>query len=485
MALTKKQQEALDLMRSGANVFLSGEAGTGKSYVLREFLERTNRKVVVCAPTGIAAINVAGSTLHRTFAIPQEPILPGREAKSREIIEKCDTIVIDEISMCRFDAFEFVAKSIRESEERTGAKQLIVIGDFLQLPPVITDKDRKILVEGWGKDTVGDGFAFKAPAWDTFGFRMVVLDEVVRQRGNLDFVTKLNAVRRGNEAALAWFNQNHAQEKQKGICVCPLNREIDEINRAEINKLKTRKKTYTADVYGTVGPNDKPTADALMIKPEMRVMTLINDTDGRFQNGSLGTVIKTNHDSVNVVFDDGCTAEIQPYKWSVYDYEIKNGEVKKTEIGSFTQIPLKPAYAVTIHKSQGQTYDSVNIKPSCFAPGQLYVALSRCKEIEKLHLLSPVKPKDLKTSLDVLKFYGYDSEEHPIFEIDTKSKIEATEQSVPLDLDTETNSSHGGKRAGAGRKGKYGNVPTKTIRVPVDAIPAIERLLAEWRSKHE
>lgn len=470
MALTKKQNEALKYMQEGENVFLSGEAGTGKSFVLREFLARTDRKVVVCAPTGIAAINVAGTTLHRVFKVPVEPILPGREPKkSQEVIDKADTIVIDEISMCRFDAFEFVTKSIRLSEKKTGKKQLIVVGDFLQLPPVLTDKDRKILNEGWGQDVVGDGFAFQGPAWKSFNFRMVVLDEVVRQRGNLDFVTKLNAVRRGNAAALEWFNQNHNPEKQKGICICALNKETERINKDEISQLKTKAKRYHAEISGTVNSSERPTADTLEIKPKMRVMALVNDQYGEYQNGTLGTVLKTGANSVTVEFDNGNATEILPYKWSVYDYKIDDGEVRKVEIGSFSQIPLKPAYAITIHKSQGQTYDSVNVMPYCFAAGQLYVALSRCREISGMHLTSKIQPESLITSMDVLKFYGYDQEEHPA--APNVAEVENVTES------SEQDQNWGGKRSGAGRKGKYGNVPTKTIRVPVAAIPEIEKLL--------
>lgn len=483
MGLTAKQQEALGLMMAGHNVFLSGEAGTGKSYVLREFLSRTDRKVMVCAPTGIAAINVAGSTLHRVFGIPIEPILPSRIAKSQETVEKADVIVIDEISMCRFDVFEFVANSIRKSENNTEPKQLIVVGDFLQLPPVLTDKDRKVLEEGWGADVVGDGFAFNAPSWKTFGFRTVVLNEVVRQQGNIDFVHNLNAIRRGNTAALEWFNKNHAVKMQPGITICPKNAQIERINSTETNKLKTKTKLFEAEIRGSVAPSDKPTADTLRVKPEMRVMTLVNDPEGVYQNGSLGTVQKINGDRVIVEFDEGGSAEIEPYKWSVYSYEIKDDEVIKTEIGSITQLPLKPAYAVTIHKSQGQTYDSVNIDPTCFAPGQLYVALSRCKEIKHLHLLSKIKQEYLLTSKEVLDFYGYDSKEQQVLSASESPPV-ATESAHIQTTETVRNQKskpgRGGKREGAGRKGKYSKLATKPVRIPEIAIPDMEKWLEQW-----
>ena len=241
MALTTKQAHALRCMMSGQNIFLSGEAGTGKSFVLQEFLAKTNRNTVVCAPTGIAAINVGGTTLHRVFKVPMDPIGPDRKpSKVEEVVEKADIIVIDEISMCRFDVFEFVAKSILKADQETKRRrQLIVVGDFLQLPPVIPDRDRKALEHYWGEEFVRDGFAFQAPMWNYFDFVTVVLDEVMRQKGDSDFVTKLNDVRRGNADALEWFNRHHAP-RQPGISICATNKEAESINSAETDRIRGR-----------------------------------------------------------------------------------------------------------------------------------------------------------------------------------------------------------------------------------------------------
>ena len=479
MALTAGQSAALHAMNAGRNVFLSGEAGTGKSFVLRTFLEQTDRNVVVCAPTGIAAINVGGTTLHRAFKVPMDPIGPEKEPQTvQEVIEKAQTIVIDEISMCRFDVFEFVAKSIRKAEKKAKhKKQLIVVGDFLQLPPVVTDKDRKALDFLWGDDAVRDGFAFQAPMWQDFDFVTVVLDEVMRQKGDSDFVTKLNDVRRGRVDALDWFNAN-AAAKQPGICLCATNKEAERINSTEIEKLKGRARIYRADSQGNVSDTDKPVADFLKIKPGMRVMSVINAKTGEFQNGTLGTVKTAELGVVLVHWDNGVTAEVEPYTWDIFDYKVDGKEVKKVTIGSFRQMPLKPAYAITIHKSQGQTYDSVNVYPNCFADGQLYVALSRCKTIEHLHLVKKIKPEWLRTSGDVLAFYGYNSDSvtnsnEPVV------PPEPAPPAVPAEIVTESKTEgRGGKRDGAGRRGKYGSGPTKTIRVPVAAIPEIEALLA-------
>ena len=236
--LNKGQKQALKLLESGKNIFLSGEGGSGKSYVLNYFLEKNAHKnILVTAPTGIAAININGSTLHRVFKVPIEPISPQKyPLKTNETIQKADIIVIDEISMCRFDCFEYVAKSIKLAEQeaqekenqkaqqlgieptKLPEKQVIVVGDFFQLPPVITDKDRPILENYWKNIiNVGDGFAFQSPMWKKFNFVPIILTEQMRQKGNIDFVTKLNQIRKGDKSALNWFNenlQNNREEEQ-------------------------------------------------------------------------------------------------------------------------------------------------------------------------------------------------------------------------------------------------------------------------------
>ena len=441
-------------------------------------MEQTRKKVIVCAPTGIAAINVGGTTLHRIFRVPIEPIAPTHEpSSSQEKVEKADIIIIDEISMCRFDAFEYVAKSIRMAERESGRKkQVIVVGDFLQLPPVLPDKDRKVLELYWGEGEVKDGFAFQAPAWKEFDFRTIVLDEVVRQQGDIDFVTNLNAVRKGNDSALEWFNKNSVKAQEKAIYICGTNREADEINQSKAAELKGKERVYDAVQRGEVKPTDKPTADTLRLKIGMRVMSIVNS--GGYQNGSLGTVKYMSNECVTVEFDNGEKAEISMMEWSIHDYTVTDGEVKRVEIGAFRQLPLKIAYAITIHKSQGQTYDAVNIDPYCFAAGQLYVALSRCRSAEKMHLRRKIKPTDLITSDDVLRFYGYDRAQ----DVPAPAPTVAISETVEVEeaaAETVTKSK-GGKREGSGRKAKYGG-KTTTIRVPIEALDEIEALLEKYK----
>jgi len=479
--LNQSQRKALEILESGRNVFLSGEAGTGKSFVLNYFLEKNSRKnILMCAPTGIAAINVHGSTLHRVFNVPMEPISPQKNpTKASETVQEADIIVIDEISMCRFDCFEYVAKSIKLAEKQAQEKenkkalserrepvqvkrkQLIVVGDFFQLPPVITDKDRRVLNNYWEKHMhIGDGFAFQAPMWQEFNFNTVMLDEPMRQQGEIEFVTNLKKMRHGDSSAIEWFNKNSNPKMQKGIYLCATNKIAEQVNLQESEKIKRPSKDYEAVITGQVTETDRVTSSILTLKVGMQVMALINDAEKHYQNGTLGTIKRMHDNFVEVDFGNG-SIDIYQNTWEIIDYKIvptSTGEnnVEKIVIGTFKQLPLKIAYAITMHKSQGQTYESANIAPYCFASGQLYVALSRIKSIKKLHLTAEIKKEHLIFSEDVLNFYENE-----------KARPNDTEP-----LPSVTKSSHGGNRAGAGRKKKYGTA-TCTIRIPVSAKEAV------------
>lgn len=410
--LTHGQKKALEAFRSGKNVFLTGEAGTGKSFVLNRFLESIpeDRKVLICAPTGIAAINIKGVTMHRVFKIPPRPLSPFDAPETiRDELLSAEVIIIDEISMCRFDIFQFAANAILTAERKSGIrKQLIVVGDFFQLPPVVTDKDRDILCSLWDTKDIGDAFAFQAPLWKAFDFVNVVLDEPVRQLGDPEFITHLNAIRKGDKTALGWFNDHTAEEEQRGISLCPTNREAAAINEREAEKLSGSFTRFTAICYGKVTSADKPTDDILRLKPGMQVMALINDRDELFQNGSLGIIlsISAKSNSITVKFENGNVTTVVPYVWNVYEPELsEDGTLIMKVIGRYIQLPIRIAYAITIHKSQGQTFSSANLTPSCFAIGQLYVAISRMRNVSSLHLTKKIRPSHLKTSRQVVDFY--------------------------------------------------------------------------------
>ncbi len=414
--LTAGQRRALEILESGKNVFLTGEAGTGKSYVVREFIRKNRgRNLMVCAPTGIAALQVNGVTLHRAFRIPIKP-LPQVPAygKIPKTVQKADVVLIDEVSMARVDVFDFVAGCIMKVNDnrRRDAKitgmayrpvQLVVIGDFFQLPPVVDERSAPLLENAYGRK--GVRFAFQGTYWDLFDFETISLDEPLRQR-DPDFIRGLNQIRRGDPAGIPWMNAHSGPYQENGICLCPTNALASRINTEKLSEIPEEEEEYAADTTGAVSERDAIAEMILKLKKGARVMTLVNDPREAFRNGSLGTVRDLQPDKIQVAVDGGSTVWVEPYTWEIKDY-FYNEEDKKLEeevIGSITQFPLKLAYAVTIHKSQGQTYSSVNLFPNCFENGQLYVALSRAESLEGLHLMADIRPRDLRTSREVAAF---------------------------------------------------------------------------------
>lgn len=434
--LTEDQKRALSVLESGNNVFLSGEAGTGKSFVLNEFINKNkNKNIIVCAPTGIAAINIGGSTLHRVFNVPISVTRPGEyTAKPDNSLIKADVIIIDEISMCRFDIFEYVIRTIRKAEELRqnkenvaamekgeiaevlAPKQLIVVGDFFQLAPVVTAGDREILATYWDLNKFTDGFAFQSDLWDELNFECVVLKEIIRQKGNVEYIENLNKIRRGDSTGIEWFNSNAKQEPiPNSIYLCGTNKAADEINQKEADKLEGKTIIYNSRVSGQVQASDKVTSDSLTLKVGMQVMTLVNNIEEGYQNGSLGKIVGLSSDSVDVKLNTGKVVNVKAYDWEIIGYEVQEDKLEKVVIGNFRQMPLKIAYAITIHKSQGQTYSSANVSPNCFASGQLYVALSRVQTIEGMSLEHNIPPSSLKTSHAVKFFYNNLKESETVF----------------------------------------------------------------------
>ena len=411
MSFKVKQKKAFELMMAGENVFLSGEAGTGKSYVINEFLkEKTGKNILVTAPTGIAAINVNGITLHRAFKAPTEVIVETSKVIPKSVAE-ADIIIIDEISMCRIDLFDYVAKIILNAQKKTRKNiQVIVVGDFFQLPPVILPKEKEILDNYYGFD-VGEGFAFLGTEWKKMKFKNVLLDQVVRQKDK-KFVTYLNMARKGDRSCIDFLNKNHhLAEIDDSIILSSTNREVAKINEKKLKSIKGKEFSFYSEERGDVKVSDRPTEQELKLKVGARVILLVNDKDMKYQNGSLATIKKINmkNESITVLVE-GNAIEIGKYKWSIEDSFIEKDEkgrkrLVKKEIGYFKQFPMRLAYAITIHKSQGQTYEKVNIDPYCWASGQLYVALSRAKTLKNMHLKTPIKDEFLVVSDSVMKFY--------------------------------------------------------------------------------
>lgn len=406
---TPSQQKALRLLKDGKNVFLTGKAGTGKSFITREFIKMNSSKnILICAPTGIAALNIGGSTIHRAFGAPIGIIEPNRQCQSKEkmeTIDKAEIVLIDEISMCRTDLFGFVARTILASKRK---KQIVCVGDFYQLPPVLTDDDADAYKQLYGESL----YAFQSPYWSQLDMQTIELQEVVRQKDK-SFISALTRIRAG-VPDFRVFKQDQ-KPLRNAVTITSTNKQAKAINDRHMKKLEGESHaTYKAVIEGSVKPADKVTEDMLTLAPGARIMMLNNDKDGRWINGSLGTVVKC-YDDYIVISIDGKESnyDVYQYTWKIVEYYIdkeatKEPKLRQREIGSFKQFPIKLAWAITVHKSQGQTYDKVNVDASngFFAYGQMYVALSRCSSLKGLHILGHLHDDDLKCSPEVREFMG-------------------------------------------------------------------------------
>jgi len=377
-------------------------------------MQRQHKNVLVCAPTGIAAINIGGVTIHRCFQAAPEPQVRRTVKKVPKVINESEIIIIDEISMCRIDLFDFVVRTIVKAEEKClSRKQLIVVGDFFQLPPVTTPSDRKVLTEIY--PDYKKGYAFESTNWQDMNFEVIELKDVQRQ-SHPEFIRQLNQLRVGDKNSVSYFNQCAVKKAMKdGIILTATNRVAEKINHDRLSELPSKVKIYKAQILGKVTEMDKVTSDELHLKVGARVMILINDQEhNQYQNGSFGEIVEMYEDHVDVKLDSSHT--IVPfgyYEWVIEDYEltkkteddIEDHQLQKKKIGSFVQLPLRLAYAITMHKSQGQTYEKVNLIPYSFDCGQLYVALSRVKSLEGLCLINMMRQEDLICSEEVKQFY--------------------------------------------------------------------------------
>ena len=413
--LTADQAEAMQLMESGRDMFLTGAAGSGKSFLLRRFIDAHEGKVIVCAPTGIAAVNIGGVTMHRLFNIPAEACpKPGK--KHLKVLEHINTIIIDEISMCRIDVFDYAMRIVENEEKKQHRHiQVILCGDFLQLPPVVPEKETRLLRDHYGED-IGKGYCFMSKQWAKRGFVVCNLTTVVRQI-DPEFCRVLDLVRTGDEGAVhdAAAMAGKASHDPKAVTICGTNKEVSEGNEAALSALPGFNYIIPAVAKGEVKASDVPCEMRLELKDGCRVMLLAN-LSRDLVNGSLGTIRKIGVNSlsgrweVTVDWDNGGRTTVMPYIWKTYKYDVisdKNGEMKtvRIPIGSVEQIPLKVSYYITAHKGQGQTYDSVNIElRRTFATGQLYVALSRARSAREMYFSHGVQIRELADPL-VLAFY--------------------------------------------------------------------------------
>lgn len=441
MRLIEEHEKAFEIVMTGTDCFITGGGGVGKSHLLRTIVnafKKKGKQVVVTAPTGAAAVLIKGSTIHRTFGIPSGACINEKTLKimtrTTEALRKADVVIIDEISMVRMDLFDAIFASLKKAEEKSGIhKQLIVFGDFFQLPPVLTEThgERKLLEKFYGCE-VGHAFAFQSNSWKNIGFYPIELTEVVRQ-SDKKTIENLNLARKGNKACINFFNSESSTEGFiDGITVTGSKQSANSENKQELKKIQAPSVVYNCSVSGAVENSDFVIDPQIELKIGALVTTVINHPDSYFVNGSIGKITELTEDHIAVKFPTFYRPiSIARHRWDVYDYSTdENGIIHKDIIGSYEQFPVRLAYATTIHKSQGATYDEINLDPFSWAPGQLYVALSRMKKIKKLYLKSNIREEYLIADEVVKDFYDHLLDNIPVIKKSIGRPKQATGSTV-------------------------------------------------------
>lgn len=411
--------KALELMEgTRKNVFITGRAGTGKSTLLGHFKSVSKKRLAVIAPTGVAAVNVGGQTIHSFFGFkPNITVGKVKVSKKRRIFEALDAIIIDEISMVRADILDCIDRFLRVNRgnlgEPFGGVQMILFGDLYQLPPIVSGAERAHFSTFYRSP-----YFFDSDAFEGLGLEIIELDEVYRQKDR-EFVSLLDGVRhnRISDEHLKRLNARvmpsfEPKENEFYVRLCTLNSMADEINAAELEKIKAYEYRFRAASEGDFGNEYMPCEQELKLKLGAQVMFLNNDSEKRWVNGSMGKVIGFRRENENYAIQVELPTKekvaVNPHTWELFRPKLdplRNALAYET-IGSFTQYPLRLAWAITIHKSQGKTFEKaiIDFGHGTFAPGQAYVALSRCTTLEGMVLKRPLEKRHVMVDKKIADF---------------------------------------------------------------------------------